>query len=165
MESENTLLTNRHILVLLDIKPINCSTTIKYLKDHFCGIVLTTLDNNLNLFSDNKLVYIGGNIQQNYELIKTLPHQTIFVIQEISTNYENHDHNHHNHHYTLTSLGKVPLNIHNTGVFFPQFFSDLNYFKLLTNEHEFQSLTESNKPGSALRKGIYLSKVDKMEKL
>lgn len=51
-------------------------------------------------------------------------------------------------------------NIHNVGFLFPNFFpSDTDYFSLLTQQHNFQSLTESNKPGCSFRKGIYLSKV------
>ena len=39
------------------------------------------------------------------------------------------------------------------------FDKDKNYYKSITNEHSFQSLTESNKPNNAFRKGIYLSNV------
>ena len=38
-----------------------------------------------------------------------------------------------------------------------------NYFDLVTNEHEFQTLTESNKPSNAYRTGIYLTPVTKKE--
>lgn len=44
--------------------------------------------------------------------------------------------------------------------FIKQFFDpDKDYFSLLHKEHEFQSLTESNKEGSSYRKGIYLTNV------
>lgn len=53
-------------------------------------------------------------------------------------------------------------NIYNVGYFFKNFFdSEQDYFNLIENSHHFQSLTESNKSGSAYRKGIYLTKVEK----
>jgi len=53
-----------------------------------------------------------------------------------------------------------PVNIHNVGIYFRNFFNDeTDYFNLLIKEHQFQSLTESNKPNNAFRKGIYLTNV------
>jgi hypothetical protein len=40
----------------------------------------------------------------------------------------------------------------------------IDYFKAITSEHKFQELTESNKPGVAYRKGIYLSEVTEDQK-
>lgn len=56
------------------------------------------------------------------------------------------------------SLGQVPINYYGVGVLFRRFF-EKNYFKEIQTEHRFQNLTESNKSGSAYRKGIYLSDV------
>lgn len=53
-----------------------------------------------------------------------------------------------------------PINIHNVGVFFPKFFGkNIDYFQSIITEHDFQSLTESNKSSTAFRKGIYLTPV------
>lgn len=41
--------------------------------------------------------------------------------------------------------------------YFKNFF-DKNYFNLIKNSHNFQDLTESNKPGISYRKGLYLTK-------
>ena len=56
-----------------------------------------------------------------------------------------------------------PTNIHNVGIYFKDFFNEdsIDYFDLLLKEHQFQILTESNKPTNALRKGIYLTNVTK----
>ncbi|UFS97535.1 hypothetical protein [Nocardia huaxiensis] len=50
--------------------------------------------------------------------------------------------------------------VHGVGVFYRQFF-DLrdDHFGRVRAEHEFQSLTESTKPGAAHRRGIYLTPV------
>ncbi|UGT44771.1 hypothetical protein LTV02_15840 [Nocardia yamanashiensis] len=62
---------------------------------------------------------------------------------------------------TLASgAGRVPFRVHDAGVFYRRFF-DLadDHFGRIRAEHEFQSLTESTKPGSAHRSGIYLTPV------
>jgi len=57
------------------------------------------------------------------------------------------------------------INIHNVGIYFRDLLNDNDnndhYFNLLLNEHTFQSLTESNKPSNALRKGLYITNVTK----
>jgi hypothetical protein len=45
------------------------------------------------------------------------------------------------------------------GVLYPRFFDDRDYFRLITSEHGFQTLTESVKPSKARRTGIYLTPV------
>ncbi len=80
------------------------------------------------------------------------------------------------HLYIL--LDDVPISIHGLGVYYRNIYGwrDIldpliqhkrriikskkpTYFKQLTQAHNFQSLTESNKEGSAYRKGVYLSQV------
>ncbi|WP_218003324.1 hypothetical protein [Nocardia concava] len=57
-------------------------------------------------------------------------------------------------------LGRVPVPVHDVGVFYRRFFElGEDYFGRIRAEHEFQSLTESTKPGSAHRSGIYLTPV------
>lgn len=55
--------------------------------------------------------------------------------------------------------GQVPRTRNGVGVFYPCLFPD-NKFDRLVAEHAFQTLTESDKPGVALRKGIYLTQVE-----
>lgn len=67
------------------------------------------------------------------------------------------------------SLGHVPVLVHGVGVFFRGFFTGPGavrasaapggLFGAVTAAHEFQELTESNKPGVAFRRGVYLSDV------
>ncbi len=58
-------------------------------------------------------------------------------------------------------VGQVPIRVHGLGVLYPRFFDPaVDYFKLVTSEHVFQSLTESTKPSAAHRTGIYLTPVE-----
>ena len=70
------------------------------------------------------------------------------------------------HDYTdmpgsAADLGKVPISVYGLGVFYRRFFDpDRQYFYRISNEHDFQALTESTKPGTAHRTGIYLTPVE-----
>ncbi|GAA3393635.1 hypothetical protein [Streptomyces roseoviridis] len=56
--------------------------------------------------------------------------------------------------------GRVPLRVHGLGVYYRRFFApDGDHFSRISAEHAFQSLTESTKPGTAHRSGIYLTPV------
>lgn len=58
------------------------------------------------------------------------------------------------------SAGADRVNVHGVGVFYRRFFDPgTDYFARVCAEHEFQSLTESTKPGTAHRTGIYLTPV------
>jgi len=56
-------------------------------------------------------------------------------------------------------IGEVPIDIHGIGVYYPEPFGDDDYYTKITNAHQFQALTESDKPGVSFRKGIYLTDV------
>ncbi|MBE1532882.1 hypothetical protein [Actinomadura algeriensis] len=57
-------------------------------------------------------------------------------------------------------LGQVPVRVHGAGVYYRRFFDlDADHFGRVRAEHVFQSLTESTKPGTAHRSGIYLTPV------
>lgn len=61
----------------------------------------------------------------------------------------------------IQSEREVPEDL---GYFSKDFFdSNKDYFDLISNEHTFQTLTESNKESNAFRKGIYLTHVNKDE--
>jgi hypothetical protein len=55
---------------------------------------------------------------------------------------------------------QLPKNVHHVGVYIEKFFQTSDYFHRIVQEHAFQNLTESNKPGKSHRKGIYLTRVD-----
>ncbi|MFJ4091736.1 hypothetical protein ACIPYS_09150 [Kitasatospora sp. NPDC089913] len=62
--------------------------------------------------------------------------------------------------WSVVGLGRLPLRVHGVGVYYPRFFEpDADHFGRIRAEHAFQSLTESTKPGTALRSGIYLTPV------
>ncbi|MET9952267.1 hypothetical protein ABZ135_12055 [Streptomyces sp. NPDC006339] len=62
--------------------------------------------------------------------------------------------------WTSVGLGRVPLRVHGVGVYYRRFFEPGDdHFRRIRAEHAFQSLTESTKPGTAHRSGIYLTPV------
>jgi len=157
LSQENVLLTKKHILICLNNENTdNDNKELDYLKHNFCGIVLTDIVD-ICRFSLDKIVYLCGNIQHTFDKIKDAEIKMVYVVKELSNNYEQCD------KYDIISIGQVPINIHNAGVYFRNAFnSEKDYFNLIKNEHFFQSLTESNKPGISLRKGIYLSNVEEI---
>ncbi|MGW2873353.1 hypothetical protein [Kitasatospora sp. NPDC001225] len=80
----------------------------------------------------------------------------VFVIRELSHGF----HEDTDGPWTPVDLGRVPVRVHGVGVYYRRFFAPGDdHFERIRAEHEFQSLTESTKPGSAHRSGIYLTPV------
>ncbi|WP_331772362.1 hypothetical protein OG948_53550 (plasmid) [Embleya sp. NBC_00888] len=80
----------------------------------------------------------------------------VFVIRELSHGY----HEDVDGSWPLVDLGRVPIRVHGIGVYYRRFFGlGADHFGRIRAEHEFQSLTESTKPGTAHRSGIYLTPV------
>lgn len=91
--------------------------------------------------------------QVNVCLIKSLmdtPHLAIDELEKYTSKWR------------VVGLGQVPRNVHNVGVFFPELFlmPSEAIFRQLQQDHAFQELTDSNKPTSAFRKGIYITPVE-----
>ncbi|MFI7007082.1 hypothetical protein [Streptomyces sp. NPDC050145] len=62
--------------------------------------------------------------------------------------------------WPVVDAGRVPVRVHGVGVFYRRYFAlDDDHFGRIRAEHTFQSLTESDKAGSAHRSGIYLTPV------
>ncbi|MEU4731923.1 hypothetical protein [Streptomyces sp. NPDC023588] len=81
----------------------------------------------------------------------------VFVIRELSHG----DHGGVDTPWTPVGVGRVPVRVHGAGVFYRRFFDlDGDHFGRIRAEHAFQSLTESTKPGTAHRSGIYLTPVE-----
>jgi hypothetical protein len=80
----------------------------------------------------------------------------VFVVRELSQGY----HEDAGEPWSLVGLGRLPIRVHGAGVYYHRFF-DLgeDHFGRIRAEHAFQSLTESTKPGTAHRSGIYLTPV------
>lgn len=164
-ENENMLLKNKHLLICHGEELVNLneiySKEFDYIKKNFCGIVLSIEDlNNKNNISD-VILYLCGDIGQIYDTInENVKHNRICIVKELSYNYTSLF---ENENYLFIEIGQVPINIHNVGIYFRKLFcgeSNKNYFNLINREHNFQMLTQSNKPDKAFRKGIYLSKVE-----
>lgn len=134
------------------------STVDDTLLKEFCGAVLTANDNSSRLPSlAGKTVYLCGDLfkANNYDLQAAT---RIFVIKEHSHGY---DDNVHSKTWTFIDYGQIPILVHGLGVLYPRFFNnDCDYFQRIHAEHTLQSLTESTKPGKALRTGIYLTPVE-----
>ncbi|WP_405759085.1 hypothetical protein [Streptomyces sp. NBC_00073] len=102
-----------------------------------------------------KTVYLCGDIsaisaQQLHAAAR------VFVIRELSHGY----HEDGDRPWTLVDLGRVPVRVHGVGVHYRRFFGlDVDHFGRIRAEHAFQTLTESTKPGTAHRSGIYLTPV------
>ncbi|MFF9571676.1 hypothetical protein [Streptomyces sp. NPDC014685] len=80
----------------------------------------------------------------------------VYVVRELSHGY----HEGGGNPWTLVDLGRVPVRVHGVGVYYRRFFGpDDDHFGRIRAEHAFQSLTESTKPGTAHRSGIYLTPV------
>ncbi|MEV6247956.1 hypothetical protein AB0M38_17405 [Streptomyces sp. NPDC051742] len=102
-----------------------------------------------------KSVYLCGDTSGIS--VRQLRHATrVFVVRELSHGY----HADVGDPWTLVDLGRVPLRVHGVGVYYRRFFElGSDHFGRISSEHEFQSLTESTKPGTAHRSGIYLTPV------
>ena len=157
---ENELYLKKHVLLHTnhDLTEANLKE-IEFLKRNFCGIVTDDIESLGELKDDNICIYIFGDINHIMSRIAIEPSNKWYVIKELSYHYDD-DNGNVLKYVNLISLGEVPININNVGVFFRKLFDDSDYFDLLTKEHQFQLLTESNKPGSSYRKGIYLSNVE-----
>ncbi|MFD5690032.1 hypothetical protein [Streptomyces rubiginosohelvolus] len=80
----------------------------------------------------------------------------VFVIRELSRG----DDGGSGRPWTAVGIGRVPLRVHGAGVYYRRFFDlDADHFGRISSEHVFQSLTESTKPGTSHRSGIYLTPV------
>ncbi|MET8546757.1 hypothetical protein ABZW03_40005 [Kitasatospora sp. NPDC004799] len=78
----------------------------------------------------------------------------VFVVRELSHGYREDG------PWPLVGLGRVPVRVHGVGVYYRRFFEPgADHVGRIRAEHVFQSLTESTKPGTAHRSGIYLTPV------
>ncbi|WP_459648355.1 hypothetical protein [Kitasatospora sp. Ki12] len=102
-----------------------------------------------------KTVYLCGDIS-GIDGRQLRAAARVFAIRELSHGYrEGAD-----EPWGLVDLGRVPVRVHGVGVYYRRFFGlGADHFGRISAEHEFQSLTESTKPGTAHRSGIYLTPV------
>lgn len=146
---EAVLLTQKHILICLNVKDTDEMT---YIRTHFCGQVYDNYEDFNKLKLDiNTRIYVCGDMgifNENYKL----PNK-VFIIRDHSYNFDEIK-------YDQIETGFVPINIHNVGLFFRKYFNDDNYFDKITTEHNMQTLTEGNNITASYRKGIYITPVE-----
>ncbi|MGW0434833.1 hypothetical protein ACWDV4_20130 [Micromonospora sp. NPDC003197] len=126
------------------------------LASDFCGPVITLDDlSSGSLDLAQKTVYLCGDIS-SISGHKLDTAERVFVIREFSHGYNEDD----GKPWPLVGLGQVPIRVPGVGVYYRRFFDpSSDYFNRICAEHSFQSLTESTKPGTAHRTGIYLTPV------
>lgn len=149
-DQENDLV-NIHLLV--------CSSTtgheheLDYIKKNFCGKVIENIEKLEDNVCENSILYICGNVDNVINKLGNTKYLSAFAIDGMTCSNDNTE---------LISAGKIPLNINNVGVFFREYFdTETDFFKCLNDEHNFQTLTESNKPSNSYRKGLYITEVTK----
>ncbi|MER7732633.1 hypothetical protein ABTX80_17280 [Streptomyces erythrochromogenes] len=99
-----------------------------------------------------KTVYLCGDVSEiSRQQLSSA--ERVFVVRELS-------HGDIDTGWTVVDGGRVPVSVHGAGVYYRRFFDlDGDHFGRIRAEHAFQSLTESTKPGTARRSGIYLTPV------
>ncbi|MFD4370831.1 hypothetical protein [Streptomyces sp. NPDC058486] len=98
-----------------------------------------------------RTVYVCGDLS-GISVGQLRAAERVFVVRELSHG--------DNESWTPIDLGRVPVRVHGVGVYYHRFFGlGEDHFGRIRAEHAFQSLTESNKPGTAHRSGIYLTPV------
>lgn len=160
---ETVLLNEKHILLYLGNDDIKKNEEIDYLAQNFCGLSFCNLSdftNHLaqNKIDDNVVLYLCGDIKkysdsETFKKVRIITNLSSYNMDALP-----------NIKYEFVTSGEVPINIHNVGVMFREFFfskGNLNYFDMINQSHEFQSLRESNKETSAYRTGIYLTPIEK----
>lgn len=164
---ESALLTQKHILLCTNNTQSNMhiqEEEFVFVKNNFCGIVFTDTDRFKHFACDTDVIlYLCGDIEKYDSDSDFTSHvrtcNTVNVVKELSFHYSQ---TFSETRYCLIELGEVPINVFNVGVLFRNFFSNTkkDYFDEIVGQHQFQSLTESNKETNAYRKGIYLTRVD-----
>ncbi len=161
-EESQLLLTNNFLIYNLDLLTFTPKqkTIWTYIFSNFCGQFYNYKEFNPNILSSTSQVYMCGNLDKIFEHVELSQAKQINLISDLisvcsieilkcPT-------------VQLINLGQVPINMYNVGVLFPELFcTDTDYFQSITNEHTFQTLTESNKQTNAFRTGIYLTPVIK----
>ena len=155
----NILLLRSNILLCLDI-------SVPDILVNFCGIIISD-KNEYDIFianhiNNNFITYIVGDIGKNYEYIKkiTLNPKRYYLIKYFITITDNFKNTLNMSYFIFVMIGEVPINIKNVGIYFRNFFDiDIDFFDKINKEHQFQSITESNKISNAYRTGIYLTDV------
>lgn len=145
---EARIVDTRQVLIVLstrgDERPI----------DGFAGTVITDPSAGLPDLA-GKAVYLCGDVSKATALDLSAASR-VLVIREGSASDPAGD----LVPWPVVGPGRVPIHVHGLGVYYRCFFDpEVDYVERIRGEHTFQSLTESTKPGTAHRTGIYLTPV------
>lgn len=123
---------------------------------NFFGTVITPEDLASGAFDlAHKTVYLHGDVS-GIDRGRLRAADRVFAVRDPShSRHEDAD-----APWTPVGPGRVPVRVHGAGVYYRRFFDPgADHFGRIRAEHAFQSLTESTKPGTAHRSGIYLTPV------
>jgi hypothetical protein len=145
---EARIVDTRQVLLVLsprgDVRPM----------DGFAGTVVTDPSAGVPELA-GKAVYLCGDLSKAAALDLSAASR-VLVIREGSYDYSAGELG----SWQLVGLGRVPIDVHGLGVYYRCFFDpEVDYVERIRGEHTFQSLTESTKPATAHRTGIYLTPV------
>lgn len=170
-QQETVFLTKEHALLVLgyDHYPRDAGTTkeLDIIINNFCGSVFRDVDgfnNRVRSLGKSIQVYFIGDVNKLEQVEKTNV-KNIKIIKEFCIGHDLIERikDQKSIDVVKIGMGQVPINVHDVGLLFKKFFDNPNkdYYYNIMREHRFQRLTESDKPGTAFRTGIYLSKVEK----
>ena len=136
--------------ILLVLSPLDDDSW----SDGFLGSVIDVSSVDSVCFN-RKNVYLCGDLSNCRELDLSLAKQ-VRIVDEHSHGTANEE------NWPHVNVGQLPTSVHGVGILYKRFFDPAeNYFQRICEEHEFQTLTESTKPGKAHRTGLYLTPVQK----
>jgi hypothetical protein len=148
---EDAEFSPKTVLVCLDPYP---SVDVLDMCQQFCGKVITNLEE-IASFPAAARTFLIGDVQETLTALSIAVDVTchdLFAVREYSRNYDTAI-------CKFVSYGQVPRFIPGIGVYYPEVF-DGDKFKELVEQHEFCTLTESDKPSTgSYRKGVYITRV------
>ncbi len=122
----------------------------------FFGTVMTSVPSQTSAPFEKKTLFLVGDCSKA-DAVELEAADRVFVVAELSHGFDGQP------GFRPVGLGRVPIRVHGVGVFYRRFFEPdedgASFFARVQTEHAFQSLTESTKPGTAHRTGIYLTPV------
>ncbi|MFJ2740717.1 hypothetical protein ACIO3O_13710 [Streptomyces sp. NPDC087440] len=102
-----------------------------------------------------KTVYLCGDVSE-IDATQLRSAARVFTVRGLSADHDGKT----AAPWPVVDPGRIPTRVHGVGVYYPRFFApEDDHFGRISAEHAFQSLTESTKPGTARRSGIYLTPV------
>lgn len=107
-----------------------------------------TVVNDLPADVSGKTLYLTGDLARFRGRLEGAAR--VFAVDGLASSYDSLE---------RVGLGRVPVRVAGAGVHYRRFFDDSDFFRRISTEHTFQSLTESVKPSKAHRTGIYLTPV------